>query len=136
MTDPNHDTDPGRPDDVEVDYLDTVLYLLSNRRRRLALRCLRTLDGPVTERDLVDRVTRWERLHRETSPERLRNHVLIDMTHSHLPRLEGAGVIRRERTDRLYYEGDPTLDRWLDRIVEDDLSVDPVDDPPEDLRDP
>ncbi|MFB6301992.1 MAG: hypothetical protein ABEH78_03935 [Haloferacaceae archaeon] len=68
--------------------------LLTNRRRRYALRCLYARQNPVSLPDVADQVTRWE--YDDPVEERLdeRLHIYMSLYHDHLPVLEAAGLVR------------------------------------------
>lgn len=96
---------------------DETFHLLSNQRRRDALRYLADHDGSVDMRDLAEQVAAWEQgttVQQLTSQERQR--VYIALYQTHLPKLADHGVIsydqsrgtieRTERADQL----EPYLD--------------------------
>lgn len=69
--------------------LDATLDLLSNRRRRYVLYCLREQGGGATVEELADRLATWESDDEQADPERIHT----DLYHSQLPRLEEAGAV-------------------------------------------
>lgn len=100
---------------------DELFHLLSNQRRRDALRYLNGHDGPVDMRDLAERIAAWEHdkpVAQLRSKERQR--VYIALYQTHLPTLDDhdvteynrpRGVVRRtDLADRL----DPYLDTGTD----------------------
>jgi hypothetical protein len=112
--------------DPEADPLtkDEMFHLLSNRRRRDALRYLADRDEPVDMRDLAEQVAAWEH---DTTVAQLdsdeRQRVYIALYQTHLPKLDSHGVIaynqsrgiveRTDRADQLdpyLREGEPTTD--------------------------
>lgn len=84
----NEDDSGGSPS------LDEVLTLLSDRYRRHALACLDGLPEPVTIESLTDHVAGREF---QQPPDKVsmltRTQIATDLHHSHLPRLEEAGII-------------------------------------------
>ena len=73
---------------------DDVFHVLQNERRRLVLRCLAGVEGPVQMRDIADQVTAWENntsVSQITSDQRQR--VYIALYQSHLPKLDKLGLI-------------------------------------------
>ena len=67
--------------------LDATLELLSNRRRRYVLYCLRERNDETTVGDLAERIAEWE------DGEDATDAVLADLYHNQLPRLAEEGVI-------------------------------------------
>lgn len=100
--------DGTEPEPVDPLPKDEMFHLLSNRRRRDALRYLADHDGPVDMRDLAERVAAWEQgttVQQLSSQERQR--VYIALYQTHLPKLDDHGVISYnqsrgliERTER------------------------------------
>jgi hypothetical protein len=78
---------------------DETFHLLSNRRRRDALRYLADHDGPVDMRDLAEQVAAWEQ---ETTVQQLssqeRQRVYIALYQTHLPKLDDYGVITYDQS--------------------------------------
>lgn len=77
---------------------DDLFHILSNRRRRDALRYLTGYDGPVRMGDLATQVAAWEH---NTTVERLtsqeRKPVYIALYQNHLPKLSEHGLIEYNR---------------------------------------
>jgi hypothetical protein len=74
--------------------IDEVLTLLSDRYRRHALACLDGLPDPVALEDLTDQVAGREF---QQPPDRVsmitRTRIATELHHTHLPKLEEAGII-------------------------------------------
>lgn len=117
MTDTRDDVSTTTDDASAATRIDTILYLLANRRRRDALRCLRQ-EGPLTEAELCERVTARERSRSTRPDDDPHERVTIDMRHAQLPKLENAGILSRDDEGRVTYQGRTLLDRWLDRVTE------------------
>ena len=110
------DDDPGRDG---VPDLNEVLTLLSDRYRRHALACLDGLPEPVALEDLTDQVAGREF---QQPPDKVsmlkRTEIATALHHTHLPKLEDAGVISYdsddgEVTDITVYE---PLRGFLDKV--------------------
>ncbi|MEM4780367.1 MAG: hypothetical protein QXG03_02200 [Halalkalicoccus sp.] len=107
---PVPDADGARGDD-RLDR-DLLFHLLANRRRRAVLYYLAEHDSRVSMRTLAERIAAWEH---GTTVRQLgsdqRQRVYIALYQSHLPKLDGAGVIaydqargiveRADRADQL-----------------------------------
>lgn len=92
--------DSGGPADrtVEPDSMDTVLKVLSNRRRRETIRYLKSTDGEAVVRDIARQVAAWENevdVDAVTYDQRKR--VYTSLHQSHLPRLARDGFIDYDR---------------------------------------
>ncbi|ELY64489.1 DUF7344 domain-containing protein [Natrinema versiforme] len=109
--------------------LDLVFDLLSNSRRRYALYFLndrpdgvatvdtltenvialeRTIDGDETDAAETATVADSISADRQTT-------VLAELQHSHLPKLEDAGVLEHDRrSETVRYWGQPSLEEWLE----------------------
>lgn len=98
---PRHDDDgqhTARGAEVDGDELpldpDDIYHLLQTRRRRDALRYLRTRDDPVPLRDLAEQIAAWEH---GTTVENLhsdqRQRVYISLYQTHLPKLDARGIV-------------------------------------------
>lgn len=68
--------------------LDATLDLLSNRRRRYVLYYLRKEGETVSLAELAERIADWDE-----SETRSTEAVVADLYHSHLPRMDDAGVV-------------------------------------------
>ncbi len=95
-TDADADADTDTDTDAQSRTLakDDVFHVLQNERRRLVLRCLAGVEGPVQMRDIADQVTAWENdtsVSQITSDQRQR--VYIALYQSHLPKLDKLGLI-------------------------------------------
>ncbi len=73
---------------------DDLFHLLQNERRRRVLEFLQDTDGAVDMREIAEQVAAWEN---ETTVAALdsneRQRVYIALYQSHLPKLDGAGVL-------------------------------------------
>ncbi|WP_330631656.1 DUF7344 domain-containing protein [Halocatena halophila] len=73
---------------------DELFHLLQNKRRRRVLEFLQGTDGAVDMREIAEQVAAWEN---ETTVSALdsneRQRVYIALYQSHLPKLDGAGVL-------------------------------------------
>lgn len=88
----------GQSDTLEfgdADSLDTLFELLSNRRRRYVLSCLNEYENPMALADLADEVAARENGTpiTQTSAEEVKR-IYISLYHTHVPKLERAGVVR------------------------------------------
>lgn len=79
---------------ADPDALDAIFDVLSNRRRRHVLRCLDEYDDPMALADLADEVAVREHgtALTEISAEEVKR-IYVSLYHSHVPRLEDAGVV-------------------------------------------
>ncbi|ELY48218.1 DUF7344 domain-containing protein [Natronorubrum sulfidifaciens] len=100
--------------------LDLIFDLLSNRRRRYALYYLYDQpDGVATLEEIADAVTtdlkRFSESDGETNPEQQRGRVQMELQHTHLPRLEDAGILEHDhRSETVRYWTQPSLEEWLE----------------------
>ncbi|QRV14468.1 DUF7344 domain-containing protein [Haloterrigena salifodinae] len=110
--------------------LDLIFELLSNRRRRYTLYHLYDQpDGVATMDELTDAVVTHQYLEsnadRETDDrtdadadgalEGRRQQVRMDLQHTHLPKLEDAGVLEHDhRSEMVRYWNQPSLEEWLE----------------------
>ena len=116
--------------------LDEIFDLLSNRRRRYALYYLHDQpDGVATIDELADAVVTRQYVESSTegssaSDEQLefdsdadtdsrleqrRQQVLMELQHTHLPKLEDAGVLEHDqRSEMIRYWNQPSLEEWLE----------------------
>lgn len=95
--------------------LDVVFTLLSDRRRRIVLNGLRGAEEEwVPVDDLAKRIAAWEAeiVDPATVSERS---IEIDLVHSHLPKLDQAGVIDYDGDERrAAYRAADSVERFLD----------------------
>lgn len=83
---------------VEPDSMDTVLKVLSNRRRRETIRYLKSTGGESTVRDISRQVAAWENgVHPDAVKYDQRKRVYTSLHQSHLPRLAREGFIDYDR---------------------------------------
>lgn len=106
--------------------LDLIFELLSNRRRRYTLYYLHEQpDGVATLEEVLDAVmTRQQRLSEtesdanadaETDHEQRRQQVQLELQHTHLPKLEDAGILEHDqRSETVRYWSQPSLEEWLE----------------------
>ena len=103
--------------------------LLSNRRRRYLLYCLHMYANPLKLPDIAHQVTVWER---SDSPElclKTRLKTYMSLYHEHLPKLEGADLVRYEQDGDMVALGPaadrivPSLERQLRRDIDDLLGA-------------
>lgn len=95
--------------------LDATFDVLSNRRRREALRCLAAHDEPMALADLADEVAVAERGGPITDiPAEAVKRVYVSLYHTHVPNLENAGFVRydQERDLVALAPDRPDLDRF------------------------
>ncbi|ADB61400.1 hypothetical protein Htur_2523 [Haloterrigena turkmenica DSM 5511] len=116
--------------------LDLIFELLSNRRRRYALYHLYDQpDGVATMDELTDAVVTHQYLEsnadRETDDrtdadgalEGRRQQVRMDLQHTHLPKLEDAGVLEHDhRSEMVRYWNQPSLEEWLEHARHKELA--------------
>jgi hypothetical protein len=70
-----------------------VFDILSNRRRRFVIHCLREADGPVSIRELSETIATWENdCDRATLEPKQRKRVYTALHQTHLPKMVQAGV--------------------------------------------
>ena len=110
--------------------LDLVFDLLSNSRRRYALYYLNEQpDGVATVENLTEKVIDFERAIESddadadstanggsgpSSTDR-RSGVQLELQHTHLPKLEDAGVLEHDRrSETVRYWSQPSLEEWLE----------------------
>lgn len=99
--------------------LDAVMELLSDRRRRYVLYCLRNDDGSLAFEELAGRILDWE----EHTPVDSERRILTELRHKHLPKMEAVGVIEREE-DQIRFDGsDVPIEPYLELAVELDPAV-------------
>ena len=101
-----------------------VFGLLANRRRRYALHYLTQREEAVAFDDLAAQLVQWEQDATSPSPENHLEQIVISLTHMHLPKLEEAGVLRYDRSEKRLElcESVTTLQPYLDQSADADLS--------------
>lgn len=96
--------------------LDATLDLLSNRRRRYALYYLREQGGAVTLETLAEEIASWERDGEDDADPDVA-HVLADLYHSQLPRMDTADVVAFDEDEgvvELAEKSDSPVTEYLD----------------------
>jgi hypothetical protein len=95
--------------------LDEIFGLLSNQRRRHAIRAFR--DGPRGAVDLLeaaDQIAEWEGMVGERPPVET---VATTLHHVHLPMLDDAGIIDYDARSRAArYWGHPVVEEYLEHV--------------------
>ncbi|SIR59932.1 DUF7344 domain-containing protein [Natronorubrum thiooxidans] len=109
--------------------LDLIFELLSNRRRRYTLYYLHEQpDGVATLEEVLDAVmTRQRRLSEDANAdaetdtdteidrEQRRQQLHLELQHTHLPKLEDAGILEHDqRSETVRYWSQPSLEEWLE----------------------
>ena len=114
--------------------LDLIFDILSNRRRRYALYHLHEQpDGVATIEELTDAIitTQYEESNSSTARvtggnvdtdgeaeselEQRRLQIRTELQHTHLPKLEDAGVLEHDqRSETVRYWNQPSLEEWLE----------------------
>ncbi|MDQ2049661.1 hypothetical protein RBH26_04110 [Natronolimnohabitans sp. A-GB9] len=107
--------------------LDLIFDLLSNRHRRHALYYLYDQpDGVATIDELADAIIARQSTDSTTdgttgdadsasSPEVRRQRIRTELQHTHLPKLEDAGVLDHDpRSKTVRYWSQPSLEEWLE----------------------
>lgn len=113
------DSAAGEDDRGGAPGLDEVLSLLSDRYRRHALACLDGLPDPVALEDLTDQVAGREF---QQPPDKvsmiIRTRIATALHHTHLPKLEEAGVITYDSDEGQVtaITIEPPLTGFLDKI--------------------
>lgn len=87
---------------------DEALDLISNRRRRLALKELNNANGPMELDDLAYRIAAIENDLDIPSSQQKKN-AYVGLYQAHIPKLEGAGVVEFERGTVIPTETEPLL---------------------------
>jgi hypothetical protein len=120
--------EPSDSDDAPTLTVDDVFHLLQDGRRRNVLRCLQGEDGAVRVVDVAERVAAWEcdTTVRALPPEE-RERVYVSLYHSHLPKLDDAGVVEYDESAETV-ERTPLADR-LDPHLPSVDAGDDADDP-------
>lgn len=102
-----------------------VYEVLRNERRRYALHALSLAEGPVSVRDLADRVAAWEHdVPVAALSDRERHRAYTSLQQVHLPRLAEADLVRVDE-ERGVVEPSPgveTYDVYLDVVGAEELS--------------
>lgn len=103
---------------------DVVFDVLSCRRRRDVVHCLRRSDDPLTLRELSERIAAWENdvpVEAVTYKERMR--VYTALKQSHLPKMDDAGVIEYDdaRGASQLTEATATVEYYLDVVPKNDI---------------
>ncbi|MWV39546.1 hypothetical protein [Natrialba sp. INN-245] len=103
---------------------DVAFELLSCRRRRYVIHCLKQRSGPVEFRELVTRVAAWENdvpPSAVTYEERMR--VYTALRQSHLPKLDDGGVVSydSDRGTVALTEAASELEVYLEVVPHDDI---------------
>jgi len=99
--------------------LDLVFELLSNSRRRYALYHLTDQsDGVATLETLAENVVAFEQrtgtINGEHTADRQAS-VRLALTHTHLPKLEDAGILEYDRrSEMIRYWRQPSVEEWLE----------------------
>ncbi|MFC6717505.1 hypothetical protein ACFQGT_04535 [Natrialbaceae archaeon GCM10025810] len=104
------------------DAVSTTFELLANRRRRYALRCLRTYENSITLADLADEVAVLECNEplTEISAERVKR-VYLSLYHTHVPKLADASYVRYDQEQDMVAlrdraEGIDLLEAYLEPV--------------------
>lgn len=98
-------------DDSEPPAREGLFGVLSNRRRRYALRCLEACETPMAVADLADELAR-----RETDGPAVRDvreRLRISLYHRHLPKMADADLVSFDEDDRTVDIRDGGTDRPL-----------------------
>lgn len=118
MTPDPKSTDERRIDRRYQSNLDTAMYLLAHRRRRLAIEFLRERDRTVPREELVDWIATVESGNggedRTIGRER---DIRLEVIHTHVPKLVAAGVVE-ETEDGYAYVGNSLVERLIDSLDE------------------
>lgn len=127
-------TSAGRSDDDSTDGVDddqttiprgVAFDILSCRRRRNAIHCLRRAEEPLSLRTLSEWIAAWENdvdVEQVTYKQRMR--VYTALKQSHLPKLDESGVIDydADRSVSKLTEATADIECYLDVVPNDDLS--------------
>lgn len=105
-----------------TEYHDRIFDVLSVARRRYLIYYLFTLDTEIVEFEAaVNAVYKYEAAG-TGSDDTPRKNVRINLHHTHVPRLEEAGILdydRRQGTIR--FRGDPVLEEWVEHVRYEEL---------------
>lgn len=79
--------------------IDTLFSILSRERRRYALYCLQQYQNPMALADLADEVARFEHDEQRVAeiPAEDVKSVYMTLYHTHLPKMEDAGIIEYDQ---------------------------------------
>ncbi|MCU4925553.1 hypothetical protein OB905_06070 [Halobacteria archaeon AArc-dxtr1] len=102
--------------------LDEVFDVLSEQRRRYALYELWMREpGVATVTELTERVLALE--NRADESEAYQRTVRTTLQHSHLPKLEDAGVVEHDaRSETVRYWRQPSVEEWLEHAYHKEFS--------------
>ncbi|MFC6826294.1 DUF7344 domain-containing protein [Halopelagius fulvigenes] len=102
--------------------LDSLFDVLTDQRRRFALRCLSEYDTPMTLADLADEVAVREQEQPLTEiPAEDVMQVYLSLYHAHIPKLVDVGVAEySQEQDLVYYEESHRIERILDSLAADE----------------
>ena len=103
--------------------LDELFSILASTRRRHALYCIVAApSSTLATAELADRLTVLEE--RATGGQHDRTEIELTLRHSHLPKLDDAGVIDFDPAQSvLVYRGGRRTDRWIDRVMDEELAT-------------
>ena len=90
------------PDDLQREEIHDVLR---NQRRRLLLDLLQEASGPLTVRELSERIGAIE-ADQDPPPRSVRQSVYVSLLQTHLPKLDELGIVDYEEEGRLVGVGD------------------------------
>jgi len=115
-----------RDDDTPPERLskDTIFSMLSNQRRRHVLYYLDREPGPVSLRDLAERIAAWENDVDVSDLEyKQRKRVYTSLHQTHLPKLDDAGIVAYDRDAGTITLADRAhdLDIYLELVGEHDV---------------
>lgn len=102
--------------------LSELLDLFNHPRRRFVLGLLEETDGDVSMDSLAQRLAAWEGgdSSTESGPPAVED-VKISLYHTHLPKLETAGLVTYDSTNVRYDLGESTAaDLSLDRLLQEE----------------
>ena len=98
--------DSGTSDSQTPEDIDAIFKCLAGHRRRLLIETLSTMSGSVGVEELVQRISEGDiRTPGTTSDDRL-NEVTISLLHTHLPKMDEAGVVEVDHETKTIQEGD------------------------------
>jgi hypothetical protein len=104
--------------ETDAEDWDAVLACLADRRRRVVLSTLSTSDTPIDRLELATAIAHT--VHGDSDPNGSVKPVLQELHHTHLPKLEAAGLCTYDTDAKtVTYEGHPGLDEeWLGSRLE------------------
>lgn len=85
--------------------LDAVFACLAHQRRRLLIECLSENPGPIVVEEIVQYLSEREDVSTTDTPNETPAEMTITLLHSHLPKMEDAGVIEVEHETNTIQEG-------------------------------